>query len=192
MSKERILEISKLDGNSHIGSAIGIYETLKTVEPQMQPGDKIYLDGAHGSLGYFVWLEETSGYDAHELHKEHGTHQHKDVSKGIQASGGSLGLVASVALGHAMANKDINHWLITTDGSLAEGVHWEVLRIKADQKVDNLKYVVSANGYSAYGSVDVDKLEERMKTFCPDVQIIRTNTDFDGNEGLNAHYGKTK
>jgi len=192
MSKERIFEISKEDGNSHIGSALGIYETLKTIEPQMKPGDKIYLDGAHGSLGYFVWLEETSGYDAHDLHREHGTHQHKDKDKGIEASGGSLGLVASVALGHALANKDVNHWLITTDGSMAEGIHWEVLRIKADHKVDNLKYVVSANGFSAYDTVDVNLLEERMKAFCPDVQIVRVNTNFEDKTGLEAHYSVLK
>jgi len=187
---ERIFEISKEDGNSHIGSALGIYETLKTIEPQMGEGDKIFLDGAHGSLGYFVWLEETSGYDAHELHREHGTHQHKDREKGIMASGGSLGLVSSVALGHALAKPEETVWCVTTDGAMAEGIWWEVLRIKADKNVDNLKIAVSANGYSAYDTVDVDKLEQRIHTFCPDVLVVRTNTDFGDNKGLDAHYKK--
>ena len=190
--RERILEISKLDGNSHIGSAIGIYETLKTIEGQIQPQDIVVLDGAHGSLGYFVWLEETKGFDAHKLHKDHGTHQHRDPEHDIEVSGGSLGLASGVALGRALANKERNVWLVTTDGSMAEGINWEVLRIKADMKVDNLKVVVSANGWGAYGEISTDVLEKRIHAFCPDALIVRVNTDFDGSEGQMAHYGKIK
>ena len=188
--RERIFEISKEDGNSHIGSALGIYQCLKEIETEMAPEDIVVLDGAHGSLGYFVWLEETKGLDAHELHKKHGTHQHRAPEDTIEVSGGSLGLASSVALGRAMANKDRAVWLITTDGAMAEGINWEVLRIKADKRVDNLKVIVSVNGYSAYDSVDVDVLEQRIHTFCPDAVIIQTQTDFEGHEGLKAHYDK--
>lgn len=192
MTKERIFEISKEDGNSHIGSALGVYEALKTIEDQIKPEDIIVLDAAHGSLGYFVWLEEQKGYDAHELHKEHGTHQHRDPEKGIEVSGGSLGLAAGVALGRALANKERNVWCITSDGAMAEGIWWEVLRNKADMHVDNLKVVVSANGWSAYDPVDVDKLEARVHAFCPDVLIVRTETNFGNNTGLESHYKTIK
>jgi len=191
-NRERIFEISRMDQNSHIGSSLGIYECLKVVENQIQDDDIIVLDGAHGSLGYFVWLEEHQGYDARVLHKEHGTHQHIDLEHGIEVSGGSLGLASGVALGRALVNKDRNVWLITTDGSMAEGVNWEMLRIKADMKVDNLKVVISANGWGAFGKISIDNLEKRAHSFCPDVSVVRTNTDFEGSEGQNAHYGKIK
>ena len=190
MGVERVFEISRQDGNSHIGSSIGIYQCLKEVEGDMKLEDIVVLDGAHGSLGYFVWLEETKGIDAHDLHKRHGTHQHRELEDTIEVSGGSLGLASSIALGRAMANRDRAVWCITTDGAMAEGIWWEVLRIKADKQVDNLKVVVSANGWSAYDQVDVNKLTERVHAFCPDVQIIRTETNFNGNEGLAAHYNK--
>ena len=188
--KDRIFEISKLDGNSHIGSALGIYQVLKEIEGKIGPKDVVVLDGAHGSLGYFVWLEETKGYNAHELHKLHGTHQHRDLEHQIEVSGGSLGLASGVALGKALANKERNIWLVTTDGAMAEGVNWEVLRIKDDLGINNLKFVVSANGFGAYGEIDTNTLERRMRAFCQDVLVVRTQTDFKDNEGQKAHYGK--
>lgn len=187
---ERIFEISKEDGNSHIGSALGVYQCLKEIEKDIKTEDIIVLDLAHGSLGYFVWLEEAKGVDAHDLHKRHGTHQHREPENTIEVSGGSLGLAGGVALGRALANRERNVWCVTSDGALAEGIWWEVLRNKADLKVDNLKVVVSANGYSAYDTVDTDTLEQRLHAFCPDVLVIRTKTNFEGNEGLMAHYGK--
>lgn len=190
MSKERIFEISKKDGNSHIGSALGIYQCLKEIEGDIKPEDIIILDAAHGSLGYFVWLEETKGLDAHELHQRHGTHQHRELESGIEVSGGSLGLAAGVAFGRALANRERNVWCITSDGAMAEGIWWEVLRNKADMKLVNLKVVVSANGFGAYGEIPTDLLEQRIHAFCPDVRVIRTQTDFNDNHGLNAHYGK--
>jgi len=192
--QERILEISKKKGLSHIGSSLGVGQLLEEIDKVKRPEDIIVLDEAHGALGYYVYLEEKGIADAEELFKKHGVHQNKDSENEIHVSGGSLGLAGSIALGLAIGSPDRNIYCITSDGALAEGIWWETLRLKADLSVDNLKIYVNANGWSGYDPVNVDKLEERVHFFCPDVVFIRTNIDDDilieypQLEGLGGHY----
>lgn len=189
---ERILQISKDEGLSHIGSSLGVYQTLVEVKKEIQPKDILVLDAAHGALGYYVYLEELGIADAEQLFEKHGVHQSKDLDNEIYVSGGSLGLAGSIALGMALANKKRNIFVITSDGALAEGIWAETLRVKADMGVDNLRVFVNANGWSAYDAVDVDKLEQRIHATAPDVVFVRNNTDTGELRGLNAHYGKIK
>ena len=49
--------------------------------------------------------------------------------------------------------------------------------VAKEQKLDNLKVYLNANGFGGLGAIDTDYLEERVKAFGFPVEIRRTNSD---------------
>jgi transketolase len=89
----------------------------------------------------------------------------------------------------ALASPDKHVYCLLSDGECAEGAVWEALRFAADKPLYNLTVVVNANGWSALSSVDIDKLEKRLKAFLPTIVLIRSPSSFPGvAENLAAHY----
>ena len=186
--KQRILDISKKFNLSHIGSCLGEIEALYIIYGLMTDDDIFCLGNSHAFLALAVILEDVYGFDAETLSQKYGTHASRDLDNKIYVSGGSLGLVEPIAVGLAVYNPNINVYLTSSDGSMAEGVQWECLRYKADNNLTNLKWYIVCNGWGAYRPIDVDVLEKRIYTFDPTIEIIRVNTDFGDNKGLDAHY----
>ena len=189
MSKERILEISHKEHLSHVGSCLTAYPIIEEIHEIMRPEDVFVLDEGHAALAYYVFLERRGRTNAEELLRKHGIHQNRDPEAGILVSAGSLGLAGSIALGMALANKERSVYCLTSDGALSEGIWWEIFRIKADKGVANLKVFVNANSWGAYDPIDVERLEGRVKQFCPDVEFRRTNVEqYSFLIGQDAHY----
>lgn len=186
--RERILKISKQEGLSHVGSCLGMAEVLKEIYEIKKPEDIVILDAGHAHLAHLVAQEKYEGKQIvlplHDIHCNY--------ADGCHVGTGSLGLGITIALGRAIANQDRDVYCVLSDGGCNEGSVWEALRLKSDLQVTNLHVWVNANGYSGMGEVDRDRLEQRLRMFVPDINFVRTNTDFDGNEGLAAHYGTLK
>ena len=69
----------------------------------------------------------------------------------------------------------------------AEGNVWEGLAFCKKINLTNIIIHANINGYSAYGSVDRQYLEDRLKIFFPSIIIHQTkNPDYLG--GLDAYY----
>ena len=56
-------------------------------------------------------------------------------------------------------------FIVISDGECYEGSVWEALHFAEEAKLDNLKIYVNANGYAAYREVDIENLEQRLKSF---------------------------
>jgi deoxyxylulose-5-phosphate synthase len=78
-----------------------------------------------------------------------------------------------IAVGMAIGNPKRDVFVLTSDGELAEGSCWEALRIAGELRVENLKIMVNANGFGAYGKVDTDLLDTRLQYFYP-TMVVRT------------------
>jgi hypothetical protein len=89
----------------------------------------------------------------------------------------------------AMANKDRNVYIVTSDGDCAEGSVWEALAIARKFQMENIRISLIANGYSAYDEVDITDLDNRINSFYPTL-TVRTNLYAypDWLQGLRAHY----
>jgi transketolase N-terminal domain/subunit len=136
-----------------------------------------------------VVLEELGICNAEKMLKKHGIHSTRDPEHGIEVSGGSLGQAETLAVGLALADRSKNVYLITSDGACAEGSVWEALRIAGEQKLENLRVMVIANGYGAYGEINTDDLDKRLNYFYPTL-VVRVNL-FQYPEwlnGLGGHY----
>lgn len=148
------------------------------------------MGNGHASLAHYVILEAHGMCDAENMVKTHGTHAHRDPEHGIEVSCGSLGQAETVAVGLALTDRTRKVWLLTSDGSCQEGAVWEAFRLAAEQKLENLKIYVIANGWGAYKAIDADLLRNRLALFLYPLsfELVRPKMPFQFLEGLAGHY----
>ena len=185
---KRLLDICYDRQLHHLGSYFSALQIIDEIYAEMDKDDIFILSNGHAVVALYVILEKYFGLDAVELHEKYGDHPKRNELDKLHCSTGSLGMGVTVAVGRALANPDRNVYCLLSDGECAEGSVWEALRFAYENKVTNLKLYVNANGWSAYDTVDLDYLENRIKAFHPDVNYVRTTVEHFGLKGLHAHY----
>ena len=187
--ERRCLEISYHNGLCHLSSVLTSVGIIDDIYGRRQPDDIFVLGNSHAALALFAVLEKYGSGDAVALARKHGTHANRSIEDGIFVSGGSLGQPETVAVGIALADRNRQVHLLTSDGALAEGSIWEALRIAGDAGLDNLQVHVVANGFGAYGEIDTDTLERRLKAFFPaTVHRIGMDRYPEWIRGVDGHY----
>ena len=183
--RQRVLDISKKLGLSHIGSCLSILPILEEIYTKKRPEDKVLLCGAHSHLSHLLFIDPDNAEE--KIKKD--IHCNKEA--GCDINGGSLGHAGGIAVGMAIANPDIDIYLVDTDGSLQEGSCWEAFRIMTDLNLKNIKVYVNCNGYTATSVVDMPLLAIRIGAFCPSAKICNTQ-DYQRGEfdGVAGHYLK--
>lgn len=187
--ERRIIDISYKHKLSHIGSCLTAVRLIDHCFLVKEKDDIFILSSAHSSLALYVILEKEYDFDAEELFLKHGVHCNRDLKHKIYASGGSLGHGIGIAVGMAITNRNRNIYVLMTDAECAEGSVWEALRIAAELRLENLRVLVNANGYSGNGKIDTDWLDLRLQYFYPTL-VQKTNLYEwpDYMQGLTAHY----
>jgi len=89
----------------------------------------------------------------------------------------------------ALAGKET--YCLISDGESNEGSIWEALRLKTDLHVDRLHVYANLNGFTALALIDTQRLGDRLKLFCPDIELRFTDNP-EGYEGVAGHYDKAK
>lgn len=187
--KKRIIEISYKYNKSHIGSCLSSVDIIEEIYNLKRKAEKFILSEGHAAIALYCVLEKHEGRNPEYLLKKHGVHAGRDEKNGIWCTTGSLGQGLPIAVGMSLANKTKNVYCMISDGEAAEGSIWEALRIKTDNNLHNLKVYVNLNGYGAYSKINSMMLIKRLKTFCPDIIIKRTNVEqLPFLKGQDAHY----
>ena len=187
---KRIFDISYQCQTTHIGSCISCVNIIDKIYNKKSKSDIFCLGNSHAFLALAVILEKYENKNALQLFQKHGTHVNRDLEDKIFVSGGSLGMVESIALGIAISQPNINVFLLSSDGGTMPGIFWETLRIKADNKINNLIWYINCNGFGAFSEINIDNLSKRIKSFDPKIKIIRTKHNYPFLQGLEAHYKK--
>lgn len=192
---KRILEISYKNELSHLSSSLTAVDIIDQLYQMKKKDDPFILSAGHAALALYCVLEKYERKNAEKLWKKHGTHPNRDIFDGIHCSTGSLGHGLPIAVGMASANRHHDVFCLISDGECAEGSIWESLRIASEQKLSNLYIAVNANGYTATGTCDVERLEWRMRAFmqddCPRIIFVRTSLElYPYLEGVDGHYKK--
>ena len=187
--EKRILSISFRHKLSHIGSSLISVNVIDKIFMTKKSSDPFILSNGHAGLALYCVLEKYGYGDAEELFKKHGVHPNRDVKHGIYTSTGSLGHGIGIALGMALADKTQIVYVLLSDGECAEGSVWEALRLAGDLRIENLRVAVVANGWGAYGAIDVEDLDRRINTFYPTL-VVKCNLFHlpDFMQGQQAHY----
>lgn len=184
---DRIIEISKKHGLSHLGSCLTAVDIIDEIYYGKEDDEPFILSSGHAGLALYVVLEKYYGYDAEALYLKHGVHPNRDLGDKIYCSTGSLGQGITIALGMAMATDKNVHCLIS-DGEAYEGTIWEVGNVIDRYGIKNLKVYCNYNGWSAYHAVYPNFIK-RLEAIIP-VKVYETNVEDYNLEGISAHYVK--
>jgi transketolase len=188
--KNKILDISKRNKLSHIGSCLSALPILIEIYNKKRPDDKVTLSNAHAHLAHLVVMEEFKLIAGAELLlNKYGIHC--DINAGCDASGGSLGHGVGIAVGMAIALPKSKIYCMISDGSICEGSEWEALRIANSLKLENLEIHANFNGYTAVAESDITDVTKRMTAFVPNIAhnvYIHETNNGEGFGGLDGHY----
>lgn len=178
---------------SHIGGAFSameilaaLYNTAKVSAIKDDSRDRIIVSKGHCVLALYtvLWQHGFMTEDDLRTFDADGTdfygHAHRNLNKGVEFSGGSLGLGVSYAVGVAMAckRKGLKNkiYVLVGDGECDEGVVWESLMSIAHYELDNVAIIVDRNKYQLDGPVkDImnnESLEFKFKAFGFDVDVV--------------------
>ena len=187
--KRRIIDISYKHKLSHIGSCLTAVDIIKEIYDIKKPDEKFVNDAGHSGIALYTVLEYNGGRDAEEIFLHHGIHPDRCKECNLDCSTGSLGQGIAIATGMALANRNKNVFCLVSDGGANEGSFWESLRVAKENNLFNLKIYLNANSWGAYGYINTDYLEQRIKSFGFPVEFRRTNVDyFPFLGGQEAHY----
>lgn len=187
--QRRIVDLSYKHRLTHISSCLNTVGTLDTIYQMRAPDEPVCLGNSHAACALYVVLEKHGLCDAEEMIAKHGTHAGRDPEHGIWVSGGSLGQVETVAIGMALANRGRRVWLVTSDGACAEGSVWEAFHIAWDNRLDNLRVFVIANGYGGYREINLNTLHQRLQLALRTFRWVEPDPlYFPFLQGLDGHY----
>lgn len=151
--KKRIISISYKHNLSHLGSCLGAVGIIDNIYSIKKPDEKFVLSSGHAGLALYCVIEKYGGKNAEEIFNHHGVHPDRCSTCELDCSTGSLGHGLGIAVGMALADRSKNVYCLVSDGECAEGSIHEALRVKDEQKLDNLKVYINFNGYGAYRKV---------------------------------------
>ena len=168
--RERILSLAYNCGKngSHLGGSLSSVEILDTLyntgynfNPQNESRDRLILSKGHAALALYCVLESVGIVTKEDVEtfELNGTamfaHAKKNISKGIEFSGGSLSLGISYAVGVALACKSKGYnnriFVLLGDGECDEGLVWEAVMSAVNYHLDNLTFIVDCNGMQSDG-----------------------------------------
>jgi len=164
-TRRRILEISFQRNFSHIGSCLSAVDLIDAVYKVKKKSEQFVLSNGHAGIALYAVLEKNGFIKNHDITNRLNVHPDRNPKIGVDVSTGSLGQGLPIALGIALANKKEDVYCLISDGECTEGSIWETLRIANEKDVQNLKIILNANGWGAYGPVDLLNLALRIESF---------------------------
>ena len=167
-------------GFGHFGGSLSVVEVLAVLyheimrvdpkNPLWEDRDYMVLSKGHAGPALYSTLALKGFFPKEELLtlNQNGTHlpSHPDrlLTKGVDATTGSLGqgisLAAGIALATKLSKKENRVFSILGDGELNEGQCWEAFQFIAHHNLNNLTVFVDYNKFQLDGT-----LEEVIKPF---------------------------
>lgn len=150
--RRRIVEISYALNLSHLGSCLSAVDIIEAIYKVKRKDERFVLSNGHAGVALYAVLQKYHLVSTAAIRKMH-VHPDRNPRFHIDVSTGSLGQGLPIALGIALANRKKNVYCLLSDGECAEGSVWESLRVGIEQRMNNLKIVINANGWAAYTAV---------------------------------------
>ena len=183
-------------GSGHIGGALSALDIMvmlyyhfmnhKPGDPHWEDRDRFVLSKGHAGIGFASILADLGYIEKEQLKtfnltgSKLGIHLDSNRIPGVDASTGSLGHGLSIALGMALAarqlKKNYRTFCILGDGECDEGSVWEAAMAISHFGATNLVTFIDRNQYMIDGNTEeVMKLEpfaEKWRAFGFDTLII--------------------
>lgn len=161
-------------GFGHYGGSMSVVETLAVLygavmnidpsDPEWEARDNFVLSKGHAGPALYSALALKGYFPREELAtlNQNGTHfpSHPDrlLTRGVDATTGSLGQGVSIATGmalaHRLAGRKNRVFCILGDGELNEGQCWEAFQFVAHHNLNNLTLFIDYNKQQLDGTLD--------------------------------------
>lgn len=171
----------------HLGGCLSMAEMFAVLYSEfmhldisdLENRDRVILSKGHAGLALYAALKQYSLISDDDLAtfeqngSEYTAHPHRNISKGIDYTGGSLGLGMTFATGvaHACKLKGLNNriYCFLGDGEMNEGVIWESMMFASQKRLSNFTIVIDYNhlqigGYSE-DILSLAPLKEKLEAF---------------------------
>ncbi len=167
MIRKDVIRVAMKNGAGHIAPSLSSIDILvalyykvmnRSADPCWEERDRLVFSKAHGCYGLYAILADIGfvGTEDWELFYNGSTLSgciERNISRGIEASCGSLGhglpMAAGLAFGAKLQSKKWHTFCIAGDGEMQEGSVWEALQFAVMHKLDNLIVVIDCNGLQA-------------------------------------------
>jgi transketolase len=188
--RQHVIDMLTSVNSSHLGCSFSIIDILVVlyhqilnvdlIKQQDVNRDYVILSKGHAAAGLYAVLSSVGLLDPQDFKHYHtgylAGHPMRDISKGIEASTGSLGHGLAMGVGLALAAKHDQRasrvYVIVGDGECQEGSIWEALTLAARFKLDNMTIIVDYNnlqGLDRTNDIMLGTLEEKFRAFCCNV-----------------------
>lgn len=161
-------------GFGHYGGSMSVVETLAVLygavmnidpsDPEWEARDNFVLSKGHAGPALYSALALKGYFPREDLAtlNQNGTHfpSHPDrlLTRGVDATTGSLGQGVSIATGmalaHRLAGRKNRVFCILGDGELNEGQCWEAFQFVAHHNLNNLTLFIDYNKQQLDGTLD--------------------------------------
>lgn len=161
-------------GFGHYGGSMSVVETLAVLygavmnidpsDPEWEARDNFVLSKGHAGPALYSALAPKGYFPREDLAtlNQNGTHfpSHPDrlLTRGVDATTGSLGQGVSIATGmalaHRLAGRKNRVFCILGDGELNEGQCWEAFQFIAHHNLNNLTLFIDYNKQQLDGTLD--------------------------------------
>ena len=159
----------------HLGSALSAADIFAVLyadvlrydidKPESEKRDYFVLSKGYAYIGYYAALFKAGYITDEDIKFQFMTdggwlpvHPVMNLEKGIEFSGGSLGMGMPYAVGKAyaikLAQKTNRVYTLIGDGECDEGSIWEAFMSAANHELDNLTVIVDKNGMQQDGPTD--------------------------------------
>lgn len=191
--RKSIVDMLTSVNSSHLGCGFSIIDILvvlyhsvldvERIKNQHPHRDYFILSKGHGASALYAALASVNLIDPLVLQKYHqgflAGHPMRDISKGIEASTGSLGHGLAMGVGLALAAQQAQSpsrvYVLVGDGECQEGSIWEALIMASRFKLNNLTIIVDYNNLQGLDKSDdimPGTLEEKFKAFCCNTFLV--------------------
>lgn len=174
------LELIYRSGSSHIGSCFSIADILFCLyDKYLKKTDTFLLSKGHAAASLYSALALKKIINRAELYENYGengsfymTHASHKV-EGVHFSSGSLGMMASVGVGIALANTQVSDKsktvVLLSDGELNEGSNWEAFMYASHKNLKNMTFILDKNNIQSLtttkNTVDMGDLRKKFTAF---------------------------
>lgn len=183
-NRKRIIDMVYLAQTGHVGGSLSIIDMLTAIYEidvnfTSEKRSKVVLSKGHTTPALYAVLnskgiikdEEMSSF--RKINSRLQGHPYTGTIKEVDATTGLLGQGLSIAVGMAIAKKNLNDnnnvYAIVGDGEMQEGQIWESLLQAAHYKLDNLILIIDYNKLSSYNdvneSMNLEPLVTKIKAF---------------------------
>jgi transketolase len=157
-ARRKVLTMIHKAGTSHIASNFSVIDIATVLYDRLSKDDAVVWSKGWAAASIYYFLAQRGEIPQEDLEKFPRAPYlglAETTVPGVLCNGGAVGHGTPIAVGIALAKRRAGQlgrvYCVMSDGELNEGTVWESLMMAMHHKLDNLCFIIDANGWQAMG-----------------------------------------